>query len=184
MSRSFLVAALVYVVCPLFSPAAAGDVFGGLQPERIGSELASVLQGAGLACRQDPNDARIRLCHPLPGALDSLGGVPISSVTATFGGDQRLAQVTIYFAEERFSTIKAVLSARLGEGEDASFTVRAGMAGTFVNQVILWETDAFVAIARQYDGKIDRSSLIYGSPSALSRLLKRIKSKLPGGGDL
>ena len=180
LSRSLPAAALVYLVCPLFSPAAvAGDVFDGLQPELIGSELTSVLEGAELACRQDRNDASIRRCQPLSGALDSLGGVPVSSLVATFS-DQRLAQVTIYFAELSFPTVKAALSVRLGEGRDASFNVRAGMAGAFTNQVILWETDDFVAIAQQYDGKIDRSSLIYGSPSALIELLKQIKSTPPG----
>jgi hypothetical protein len=51
-------------------------------------------------------------------------------------------------------------------------------------EVTVWETDDQLAIARQYDVKIDRSSLIYGTPDALSALLKRTRSKLPGARDL
>jgi hypothetical protein len=176
--------ALVYALCSLLPAAAlAGDVFDVLAPERIGAKLDSVLQDGRLDCRQDPNDAGGRLCEALPGNFDTLHDLPLGTVLVTLH-DERLEQVTIHFAESHFARVKALLAARLGKGEDASFTVRAGMAGTFTNEVIVWETSGWVAIARQYDGKIDRSSLIYGTPDALSALLKRTRSKPPGARDL
>jgi hypothetical protein len=158
----------------------AEDVFDGLAPGLVGNELASVLEGAELACRQDRADPKIRRCAPLPGVLETLGGVAVSAVEARFD-NRRLAQVTIYLPESRFAAVLPVLSARLGEGKNWNVTLRAGMAGQFEDQIRIWETDRFVLIAQQFDGKIDRSSVIYGSAEAMGPLLQQIKSTPPGG---
>jgi hypothetical protein len=154
---------------------AAGDVFEGLAPELVGSEFTSVLEGAELACRQDRTDPDLRRCVPLPGALETLGDVGVSALEAMFK-DGRLAQVTVYFPESRFEQMLPVLSARLGEGSDWSVTIRSGMAGQFSDQIRIWETDRFVLVAQQYDHRIDRSSVIYGSGREMAPLLQRIKS--------
>ena len=156
------------------------DVLDGLAPELVGSELASVLEGAELACRQDRADPGIRRCSPLRGVLGTLGGIEVTAVEARFD-DRRLAQVTIYLAESRFAALLPVLSARLGEGKSWNVTLRAGMAGQFEDQIRIWESDHYVLIAQQFDGKIDRSSVIYGSPDAMGSLLHQIKSTPPGG---
>ena len=144
------------------------------------SELASVLEGAELACRQDRADPSIRRCAPLPGVLGTLGGVGLNAVEARFD-DRHLAQVTVYLPESRFAAVLPVLSARFGEGKEWNVVLRAGMAGQFEDQIRIWETDRFVLIAQQFDGKIDRSSVIYGSPRAMAPLLRQIKSTPPGG---
>jgi len=159
---------------------AADDIFDGLAPELVGSELGSVLEGAELACRQDRADPQIRRCIPLPGALKALGGVGVNAVEARFD-DQRLTQVIIYLPEPRFAAVLPVLSARFGGGKEWNVILRAGMAGQFEDQIRIWETDRFVLIAQQFDGKIDRSSVIYGSPRAMAPLLRQIKSTPPGG---
>jgi hypothetical protein len=176
-------AAMITLACAsaamMASAAPPADVFDGLQPELIGAQLTSVLEGAELACKQDREHTEIRRCRPLPGALDNLGGVAIASVEATFV-DDRLSRVTIYFPEPRFPAAEAVLAARMGEAKDRSYIVRAGMAGTFVNRVLVWESDDRIAIAQQYDGKIDRSSLVYGSREAMAESLRNIESGTPG----
>ena len=159
---------------------AAGDIFDGLAPELVGSELGSVLEGAELACRQDRADPKIRRCTALPGALKAVGGVGVNAVEARFD-DQRLAQVTIYLPEPRFAAVLPILSARFGEGKAWSVILRAGMAGQFEAKIRIWETDRFVLIAQQFDGKIDRSSVIYGSARAMAPLLRQILSTPPGG---
>jgi hypothetical protein len=159
---------------------AADDIFDGLAPELVGNELGSVLEGAELACRQDRADPKIRRCSPLPGALKAFGGVGVNAVEARFD-DQRLAQVTIYLAEPRFAAVLPVLSTRFGEGKAWTVSLRAGMAGQFEAKIRIWETDRFVLIAQQFDGKIDRSSVIYGSARAMAPLLRHIKSTPPGG---
>jgi len=159
---------------------ADSDVFDGLGPELVGTELTTVLEGAELACRQDPKETALRRCKPLPGALDSLAGLPATSVEAVFN-DERLAQVTVYLPESGFSALKRSLSSRFGEGVVWSVTLRAGMAGTFKDEIVLWEKDDLVVIAQQFDGKIDRSSLIYGSAEAMAPLLAQIKSTPSGG---
>ena len=182
MIRIRLAAALVASCWGLLSAAALGaeDVFEGLAPELVGSELTSVLEGAELACRQDRADPHIRRCVPLTGALWTLGGAPLNAVEALFD-HRHLAQVTVYFPEARFADILPFLSARFGEGKDWSVTIRSGMAGQFSDQIRLWETGRFVVVAQQYDRKIDRSSVIYGTAGAMAPLLQRIKSTPPGG---
>jgi len=155
------------------------DVFEGLAPERVGSELSAVLQRVELACHWDRTDAQLYRCVPAHGARWTLGQVRLSAVEALFS-EQRLAQVTVYFPEQHFSEILSLVSARFGEGQDWSLTLRSGMAGQFSDQIRLWETDRFVLVAQQYDRKIDRSSLIYGTARAMASLLQRIKSTPPG----
>lgn len=177
-----MAAALVVACWGLPSAVSLGgeDVFEALAPELVDSELASVLEGAELGCRQDRADPRVRRCTPLPRALGTLGGVAVSSVEARFD-DRHLAQVTIYLSESRFAAVLTVLSARFGGGKDWNVVLRAGMAGQFEDQIRIWETDRFVLIAQQFDGKIDRSSVIYGTMPAMAPLLQQIKSTPPGG---
>lgn len=185
-SRARVRARLRAVACALWLwPAVlyAGDVLDALPPERIGAKLAGVLRDVELTCRQDLDDARVQRCAPIPEGAARLGDMPLHSVEAVFR-DERLEQVTIYFAESRFAGVKALVSDRLGQGQDASFSVRAGMAGTFTNEVIVWQTATLAAVLRQFDRKIDRSSLIYGSPDAVSPLLEQIRARPRGGGDL
>jgi hypothetical protein len=111
--------------------------------------------------------------------MDALDGVPVTSVEALFQ-DKLLAQVTVYFPQSRFAEVKRILGGKFGEATDWSVIIRSGMAGTFKDEVLLWERDDFVMIAQQYDQKIDRSSVIYGSPAAMAPLLKQIKSTPPG----
>jgi hypothetical protein len=112
--------------------------------------------------------------------LETLGGVGVNAVEARFD-DQRLAQVTVYLPESHFAAVLPVLYARFGEGENWDVVLRAGMAGQLEDQIRIWETDRFVLVAQQFDGKIDRSSVIYGSPRAMAPLLRQIKSTSPGG---
>jgi hypothetical protein len=167
--------------CSALAPqaASASDVFDGLAPSLIGAELTAVLEGAELACRQDSNAPAVRRCNPLPGALDVLDGVPVTSVEALFR-DKLLAQVTVYFPQSGFAHVKRTLVSKFGEATDWSVIIRSGMAGTFKDEVLLWERDDLVMIAQQYDQKIDRSSVIYGTPAAMAPLLRQIKSTPPG----
>jgi hypothetical protein len=139
-----------------------------------------VLEGAELACRQDAANASLRRCQPLPGALDTLGGAKLTVVEALFV-ENELAQVSAYFNERDFSKVLAHLTQKLGEGQDWTVTLRGGMNMGFKDQIVIWEQNRTVALLQQFDGKIDRASLIYGSPRAMAELLKRIKATPPGG---
>lgn len=181
MIPTWLAAAMAASCCGLLPAAAAGaeDILQSLAPALVGAELDSVLEGAELACRPVRPDPDTRRCIPLPGALQTLGGVGVDAVEALFV-NQRLAQVMVYFPEARFADVLPVLTARLGEGRDWSVTLRSGMAGQFPAQIRIWERDRFVLVVQQYDRKIDRSSVIYGTPAAMGPLLERIKSTPPG----
>jgi len=162
------------------APAHAGDLFDGLGPELIGSELTSVLEGAELGCRKDAADASVRRCQPLPGALDTLGGALLTNAEAVFV-DGELAQVSAYFSERDFPKVLAYVAQKLGEGQDWTVTIRGGMNAGFKDQIVIWEQESASALLQQFDRKIDRASLIYGSPRAMTELLKRIKATPPGG---
>ena len=159
--------------------ARAGDVFEGLGPQTIGTELTAVLEEAELACRRDPADADIRRCHPIPGALDTLAGAP-AVVEAQFAADH-LALVSITFPEARFADVRRFANEQLGAGKDWSVGIIAGMNGTFKAEITIWESEDRAAVLQQFDRKINRSSLIYGTPSAMAPLLRRIKATPPGG---
>ncbi|PWT74256.1 MAG: hypothetical protein C5B46_04345 [Proteobacteria bacterium] len=174
LPRTAMVAALA---APL--SAAAGDLFDGLSPDRVGAELTAVLEEAELACTHDSSDPQLRHCNPLPGALNALGSISLGEVEALFV-DQHLARVTAYFAERRFDDVRRTLSERLGDSTDWTIVIRAGMAGQFTDQIRIWENDHFVLIAQQFDRKIDRSSVIYGTPASMAELLRRIKSTPAG----
>lgn len=159
--------------------AAAADLFDGLAPERAGAELTAVLEEAELACMRDPGVADVRRCRPLPGAMNALGRAALREVEAIFV-DRQLAQVTAYVAESQFDEVRQVLSERLGAGQDWTIVIRAGMAGQFTDEIRIWETERFVLIAQQFDRKIDRSSIVYGTPQAMAELLQRARSTPPG----
>ena len=162
------------------TPVCAGDVFEGLGPQLIGSELIVVLEGAELACRQDTADSSLRRCQPLPGALDTLGGAKITSAEALFV-DSQLAIVSIYFLERDFAKVQAYATQKLGDGQDWTVTLRGGMNAGFKDQIVIWEKEDLHALLQQFDRKIDRASLIYGSPRAMAEVLKRIKATPAGG---
>jgi len=157
---------------------ASDDVLQRLAPDLLGSELTGVFEDAELTCREDRAD--LRRCVAAGGAHWTLGGVSLNAVEAVFY-DHQLARVAVYFAEARFADVLPFLSACFGAGEDWSVTLRAGMAGQFSDQIRLWETDRFVLVAQQYDGKIDRSSVIYGTTRAMAPLVQRIRSSPRGG---
>lgn len=182
MIPTWLAAALVAFCCGLLPAAAAGtgDILESLAPALVGTELDSVLEGAELACRPDRADPEARRCVPLPGALQTLAGVGVSAVDALFV-ERHLALVTVYFPEPSFTAVLPGLSARFAEGKNWDVVLRAGMAGQFPGQIRIWERDRFVLVAQQYDRKIDRSSVIYGTPAAMGLLLRQIKSTPPGG---
>jgi hypothetical protein len=158
----------------------AGELFDGLGPALVGAELTEVLEGAELACKQDAADAAIRRCQPLPGALDTLAGAKLTGAEALFV-DERLAQVTVYFSERDFPRVQEYASRALGESQDWTVTIKGGMNAGFKDQIRIWEQDQLAAILQQFDRKIDRASLTYGTPAAMADTLKRIKSTPPGG---
>ena len=154
---------------------AAQDVLDALGPELLGSSVGRVLDASEFSCRQDRTDPDIQRCTSAPHTLWAIGGVSATALEALVK-DGRLMQVAVYFPERRFAQVSLALSARLGEGRDWSVTIRSGMAGQLPDQIRIWQTDRFALVAQQYDRKIDRSSVMYGSADAMAPLLRRIQS--------
>jgi hypothetical protein len=178
MKRRLVIVVLALLGVP--PGAQAGELFDGLGPALIGADLTEVLEGAELACKQDAADTSIRRCQPLPGALDTLAGAKLTGAEALFV-DDRLAQVTVYFSERDFPRVQEYASRALGEGQDWTVTIKGGMNAGFKDQIRIWEQDKLAAIVQQFDRKIDRASLTYGTPAAMAETLKRIKATPAGG---
>ncbi len=177
--RAFLMC-VVAIALASSPPVLGGELFEGLGPELIGAELIKVLEGAELACHQDSADGSVRRCQPLPGALDTIAGAKITSAEALFV-DDRLAMVSVYFSDRDFAKVSAYVTQKLGSGQDWSVTLRGGMNMGFKDQIAIWERSDLHAVLQQFDRKIDRASLMYGTPQAMAEVLKRIKATPPGG---
>jgi len=152
---------------------AAKDVLDALGPELLGTSV--VLEGSEFSCGQHRSDPEIQRCTSASRTLWTLAATSASSVEALIK-DGHLMQVTVYFSESRFAQVLLTLSTRFGEGVDWTVTIRSGMAGQLPDQIRIWETDRFAVVAQQYDRKIDRSSVIYGSAAAMASLLRMIRS--------
>jgi hypothetical protein len=157
------------------SASAAEDVFDALGPESLGTSVDRVLAGSGFSCGQHRSDPEVKRCTSTSSTPWILAGTSASSVEALIK-DAHLLQVTVHFSESRFAQVLLALSTRFGEGVDWTVTIRSGMAGQLPDQIRIWETDRFALVAQQYDRKIDRSSVIYGSAAAMAPLLRQIHS--------
>ena len=141
----------------------AGELFEGLGPRLIGSQLTDVLEGAELACKQDGNEASVRRCQPLPGALDTLGGANITSAEAMFV-DKELELVTVYFSDRDFAKVSAYLTQQLGGGQDWSVTLRGGMNMGFKDQIFIWERDDLHAVGVEPAERPQRHAVLDDQP--------------------
>jgi hypothetical protein len=165
-----LLAALV-----LARAAVAGgeDLWDRLGPARIGAAHAQIAESVAMQCT---DAAPEKTCLVPAGRF---GGVPVDRVEARFR-DQRLERVVVRFGEPRYRAMLATLQARLGEAEDRSFRARAGMAGEFAAGVKLWELPAAAVVLEQFAGKIDRSTVSFGTIDAMQALLQQKRSYPPG----
>ncbi|HTO44788.1 MAG TPA: hypothetical protein VML56_11970 [Burkholderiales bacterium] len=150
-------------------------MFQVLGPELLGSSAGDLFDGSEFSCSQDRTDPSIQRCTSPPNAPWTLDGIGATAVEALVK-DGRLVQIAVYFREARFTQLLAALSTRLGDGDDWTVTIRSGMAGQLPDQIRIWETDRFALVAQQYDRKIDRASVIYGSVDAMAPLLRKIRS--------
>jgi len=141
----------------------------------LGSSVGRVLAGSAFSCRQDRTDRETQRCTSTSSTLWTLAGTSASAVEALLK-DGHLLQVTVYFPESRFARVLLALSTKLGEGRDWTVAIRSGMAGQLPDQIRIWETDRFALVAQQYDRKIDRSSVVYGSADAMAPFLRQIQS--------
>jgi len=166
---------VVAAALPLSWACAADDVLDALGPELLGSPVGRVLEESKFSCTQDRTEPDTQRCSSKSSALTAFGEVSASALEALIK-DRRLLQVAVYFPEAQFTRVLAVLSTRFGEGHDWTVTIRSGMAGQLPDHIRIWESDRFALVAQQYDRKIDRSSVIYGSVDVMAPLLRRIRS--------
>ena len=97
------------------------------------------------------------------------------SVEAVFV-DARLSKVTVSFSVAEYEALLSLLTDRFGAGEDRSYLARAGMAGEFAAGVYLWRKAGVVVVLEQYAGKIDRTTLTYGSEPAMAKAVRKATS--------
>ena len=151
---------------------AAQDASELLAPAAIGATRAEVEAKVPLHCQA-------QICQPAAGALRELASVPLDRAELRFD-DDRLARVSVRFAIQHYEAMLGTLRARFGKGADHSFQARAGMAGEFSAGVFVWVQSDLALVLEQYAGKIDKSRLTYGTPAAMTDLV-RAKTAAPRG---
>ena len=156
--------------------ACGADAWDALGPARIGATFGEVSRELALSCS---GEAARRACAPTSRAPVEFAGLPVGRIEAVFE-DAKLVKVTVVLPDQQYQSLLRGLTTRYGEGEDRSFIARAGMAGEFVAGVFLWREGGVSLVLEQYAGKIDRSSLNYGSEPAMAELI-RSKTAYPRG---
>ena len=174
MMRRWLPAAALCALL-VFGPSlcgAAADVWEALGPMRIGGGFDQITSNTALTCN---DDAAQRICVSAPATLVAFGGVRARTIEAVFV-DARLSKVTASFNVAEYEALLDLLTDRFGAGEDRSYLARAGMAGEFTAGVYLWHHAGVSIVLEQYAGKIDRTTLSYGSESAMAKVVRKLTS--------
>jgi hypothetical protein len=162
-------------LCALFL-AAPGVVYptqavDWLGPERIGASFQEISVHVALTCGGE--SIRLACTASAPGEV--FDGIPVQRIEAMFQ-DAQLARGRVMFADTHYEALLRALTGRYGPGEDRSFVANAGMAGYFPAGVFVWTSGAVNLVLEQYAGKIDRSSLTYGTHSSMAGLLQKIRA--------
>ena len=111
--------------------------------------------------------------------LTTFAGLRVDTIELVFEG-ARLTKVIVMLSDQYYEALLRQLADRFGPGEDRSFRARAGMSGELMAGVYLWRIDAVRLVLEQFAGKIDRSSLVYGTDAALADLVREKTSYPPG----
>jgi hypothetical protein len=170
---SILCALLVFTLsAPGTAQDRAADAWEALGPAQIGGALDRIASNAKLICN---DDGTRQVCATTPNVAPTFGGVPARNIEAVFV-ETRLAKVTVSFNVAEYEALLSLLTDRFGIGDDRSYLARAGMAGEFAAGVYLWRKAGVTVVLEQYAGKIDRTTLSYGSEAALAGLVRKVTS--------
>ena len=159
--------ALLATACAL---ACAADVLDWLGPQRIGASLQEISLHGALEC--DGGPAGQTCSAQAPGEIFD---VPVRRIEASFQ-NARFAQGRMMFATTHYAPLLRALNERYGPGEDHSFVAIAGMAADFPAGVFIWRSGPISLVLEQYAGKIDRSSLTYGTHASMAGLMQKIRA--------
>jgi hypothetical protein len=173
MRRSMLSALLLFTLSTSSaSQDRVADAWEVLGPSRIGAAFDEIENGTALTCN---GDAAQRVCASAPAPPVDFGGVRARNIEAVFV-DARLSKVTVSFSVAEYEALLSLLTDRFGAGEDRSYLARAGMAGEFAAGVYLWRKAGVIVVLEQYAGKIDRTTLTYGSEPAMAKAVRKATS--------
>jgi hypothetical protein len=149
----------------------ATDALDWLGPQRIGASFREISPHVALAC----GGGRVRQACTASSPGEVFDGVPVQRFEAMFQ-DAQFAQGRMIFATTHYAALLRALNARHGPGEDRSFVAIAGMAADFPAGVFIWRSGAVSLVLEQYAGKIDRSSLTYGTHASMAGLMQKARA--------
>ena len=169
--------ALAALVLPGVAGAADGwELFG---PDKLGTEREQIAAHIALECAPAQDAPGVTACRPASGAIPRFAGVPLERVDLLFRGD-RLLKVAAHLHESHFGALEAFVVARHGAGQDCSIRFRAGMGAELLNRILLWRSTTQAMVIEQFQGKIDRSAVAYGTADAMAGMV-RDKTAYPPG---
>ena len=168
-------ATLLVALLGLATSVRGADLWGVLDPARIGASKAEISEQLPLKCEPA---STVQRCVPAR-TLTTFAGLRVDTIELVFE-DARLTKVVVMLSDRDYEALLGQLADRFGPGEDRSFRARAGMSGELMAGVYLWRIDAVRLVLEQFAGKIDRSSLVYGTDAALADLVREKTSYPPG----
>jgi len=157
-------AAVVLVAAGFQIPSAAA---GAVIPE-LGSGLETVDGRGDFHCTGDSSEGLV--CRLIGLADERLEGVPLQALTLHYQA-HKLEMICRHFDESRFRAVRARLEASHGAAADHSELLKAGMGGSFVNQVLAWEAGGAVMLLEQFHERVVTSSVCHLGKPAFERLL-------------
>ena len=165
--------------CPAVLLLIAAAVSSAQDVAAIGSRLADLDRGFYSCART----GALTLCRPAGKSLEHMG-LPVLEITLEYRGEF-LDRTTVRFGEGRFAEVERRLAERFGAPENHDEQLRAGMAGTIVNQIRVWRNGGDIAMLEQYSGKITTSALRYLASDGYRELMRsRDAMRIRGTRDL
>ena len=143
----------------------------------LGSAIATIEDTGRFSCRDPGNPIADRICSLKFNEKETIAGAPIR-VLALYYYSGKLESISIAFDEKHFSQVAAALAEKYGQGNMKSETLQNRMGATFENRILSWRRGEATLEAKRYSGKIDTSSVMYGSDFALQEFTRRRKTSV------
>jgi hypothetical protein len=145
-------------------PARAGQ----LDETDLGSSFSSWANSADYQCTRDKTGTAV--CRAVSVIGLALHGVVLRGVELYFE-EHRLARICRLIDEADFLPLRYKLLEQRGSAVDYSELLKAGMGGSFKNEIWVWEEASLVTMLEQFHERISTSSLCLAQRVAFERLM-------------
>lgn len=150
---------------------------------RIGDSVAAIRIDQRFICRKIDSLIADELCHnsdQSKGGAITIAGVKAVSV-GIYATDSKISATTVGLSPADFQHVTASLTEKYGPAviKESALTTRAGVK--YKNVQMNWDLWDDTIEAHKYDGRIDRSTIVYRAKSAMEDFERREKEQIKAG---